>query len=747
MCPSVAHHQLQVQRARKYGNARTRALNFPLLADFLRTVGGGMPGSAARGFGNATMFRLKALPTVTQPIRRCLSGNTGWQQFMAPAAGGNPAYLSCSYGTGSTQVSGAPAWLTAADVGRVHIYLTRITPTPGLIETYFDSMQLGNVALSAYAPPPGGTQATVGNDGTSAASAFEWIADLDFYDVPTAAQILAFFRAARGLGDLPDALGTTEVRHSLKTTLGGTAVVDGQAAPTSFADSNAGSSAYALAAQGAPVVRDYWNTNGARSFGIRNAATGNFYKTANPGGVGGTTSPFVVSAQVTFEEPVVGATQYLVSRTDNATLGWGLYVVDGTTIGLSMRDGGTWRGLTYAVPATVIGQSRTVSCTYTGTSMQLWFDDVMTGELAFTGTFAPYSGVMAVGALQDGSAPVTTVSIQAVSCKDAATSASELTKHVARTRALGRLARLPGASTKHYDFTADIEAAGGPGAGPPATSVERGGSSDSLSRTGAGILLVSRKTERTNGFEAAATCNGFMPNATGTFYESTATGHDGGASSGKSVAVLMRIDSQLISKPREIFSIGTASAQTMYIRATGAMNILSAGWLTTTPSWSTSPNVIVSAGDVGRLMLLVAQWDQPAGRNRVYWRGVEQNAVMASWAATYGGAGNTVRLGQLQTAASFPAYFAEEVTIFGALTYDGVWTQNQIRFLYDSVAAEDDLIGVPGYTGHLWSLKQAIGTGVSLPASVPDAQGISAMNMAGSPTFKSSYAHAPKWAA
>lgn len=713
------------------------------------TAGGHSPSGY---WGVITMFRLRSSHHV-QYLRRSTYGTqNGWRAFISVLNNVQVLYTEITTSASTwTPMTYVP--ITGADVGRVHVYAMRVVQVPGVVETYFDGALVGTTSISAFAAGSFALVDILQSDGCDILAAGSFTCNSA--TSPSQAQLISYMLSARAAQDLPYSMpgaGSNILfnRWSAKEMRGWALADNGAAAPPqlyNMYDGNTAGHARNMYMTGSVTWREARVNEGAKAYGIGGATVaGSHYRTANGGGFGAVSAPWMFTLHMRVEAAITpaGATHIILSRGNNTNGGW-FFGMGPTYFLLRTFTGTTNYDVVYNVPGWDIGRDLYVTCECAGGVLRIWVDGASVAQFTLPQPMTVHPGPMVLANLETAAFFHTHVAVFGITGKNAATSAAEILQNVNQSRTVGRLLPIAGA-THHYDFTKDIVAAGGPDiANTPTTLAQRveSGPVEPFTLSAGGGFVVARKTERAYAWESTPVSGGFTPNAAGTYYDSSNVGHDGGAANGKSVALLFRIDTQAVNKSRELMSIG-AAGQRMSIRMNGLNNALASQWFTGS-AWANSTNVVIGGGDLGRMHLYISQFDKNTGRVRSFWKRVEQGApgtTAATWAPA---TSQFVRLGHLQENVAYPAYFAEENTIFACATFDGVWNISEIGALFDGVAAEDDIVKLPGRMDHLWSFKQAIGSGSSLPATVPDSIGSSPLTMVGAPTYKPHYTHGPKW--
>lgn len=718
--------------------AKLYALTSFSTANYYATqAGGGEVGDAA-GFGGFDLVRMPAVtPGVFATVRQSYlsTSNAGWTRFL----GSNSA---TSFGTGSNYRQTSVA-LTASDAGRIHTLMARITPTPGVAEFSTDGVWSAAPPTVAAYVPASGVPMRVGSDGAAAQSpTVEHLGSLDFRGNPTRAQLDAVTALFRTLGDVPTkaaaeaAMPGTTVTHrwSLRDVLlaANVPVADGAAAPATIPDSVTAATVDAMTKTGSPVVRVIDpSVNGRVSYGALGFSATSYLEATTAGGLVGDAGGFVRVFDFRIDSQSVGAAFRLPVSFGTS---WDIRTT-AVNNNLVFYAGTTSTPL-YATPASDIGRKQLAVAVWNGSTSTLYLNRVA-GAASSAGSFTPApTQKLIVGKRSDGFA-ADGLSVFGVGGWDQAGGIT-----LAEAQAIfdeydraGKIVMPSGKTNAHvYDLTQDIAPA--PQNGIPAQVLDRVGT-DHLTRVGTDLQVAQRR-ERLWSYETTPIIRGATSFATGSYYDSATTGHDGGTS-GKSVAVLARIDSQAANKTRNLLAIGSPGVEgAVQIRFAG-FNSSATGVFYNGTGYAVTPAAIFTAADVGKLVLLVTTWDQVAGRVRMYARRAEVSTGTAATAlAPF--SGSRLRIGHIGNAPGLNGtFFAEGLSVFGAATWDGTWTLAEIQALHDSVMATESMQGIPGKTDHLYRFPSGAA------AVIPDLVGTSDLATVGTPATAEQFARAFTW--
>jgi hypothetical protein len=446
------------------------------------------PGGEA-GIGTGV---LKAyLVRVARPVTGVIQMHT---QRTDGATGGYQTYLSASGVLNAEAVDGGGVFraaptrlLNASDAARLHLIMLYLDGTK--LRLWMDRAQSADgtacVGYTAYAGSEVfGKRAAYYADGT------DLLAEIAARGTWTDAQLQTLFDVTRQKGDLPTAAewpnGITH-RWSVKDTLAGTIIVDGQTAPATLADTVTGAVADVMTRAGTPTVKVVdRSVDGRKTYGVTGMGTINMLLGSAPIiGASGSAFHFAWSGRIwssaTASRTIAGSRDL-----SDTTVGWVAWL-NGTTLTFTVKSAaGSSVSLTYALPtAETTGLPVDIVCQYTGTVLQVFMRGVQVGsDTAITGyktatSTAPLrlgwiSGVASGADLIDH--------FQADGGEFSLTPAEILAKHTA-WEATGIMPVVAGKTQHQWMLGADIIANGGPASGVPATVLDRIGT-DHLTRVG-----------------------------------------------------------------------------------------------------------------------------------------------------------------------------------------------------------------------------------------------------------------------
>jgi hypothetical protein len=424
---------------------------------------GGEAGVSA-GFGNATLVFVRAIPT-GDGIIRGKGGETGWEH----RAGDTGIYA--KYGG----TAGARYLITAADVGKLLVLVSRITAIPGVIETIVNRVSLPTVACAEYvvSSAPYG----IGGAIMTPANGLDFVASLDFRGLPTTAQLVALCDAILTLGNVPTSFtgATTTHRHSLIDALGSTVVVDGQAAPTTLADTITGAGADLLTATafGAATVpltvSEPKVSEGRQSVGLTGFSTTSFLESTGLG-IQGSATAFTMAMVMRAALPVTAYEHVVTCTNADVTAGFDFYM-NGYAQTLVFR--GVGLGTLTVCKLSELYADTLVVQTFDGAAWRTFVNGVQTGSYAGSTFTRNTQRNMRLGIDAGTAYPAGSSVLGAVAGCDQALTAAEIAAMHLNWRKSGRLALPSGKTNPHqYDFALDILAAGGD---VPATFLDRAG--------------------------------------------------------------------------------------------------------------------------------------------------------------------------------------------------------------------------------------------------------------------------------
>lgn len=457
-----------------YGIGNFSAANF-----YQTAVGGGEPGVAS-GFGVATLLRLLRVPTATNA-----AGGYGtlsyvsWYHPYVAAGGALQSYIMNGAGT---LIASKSRQFTASDVGR--LFLTLMLHDGSFLRHYVDRAELPGAPACAGLTQYAGAQHEIGGVANHAqfGGDLEVISQVAFRGVPSAAQIEAFFDAARALGELPNAMQGATISHRWPDRSALRALA-GQTAPATLTDTITRAAADALARQGSPtVVTIDTSRDGRRMLGVQGWSPSNLYQT-NGGIRGSSTSGLWVGFYGRLDALAAGMALFRY-----ATSGWYLQQSAATTFRFVIFDaGGAFTASpNFTVSSADLAQPMAILAQYTGAggALRLYAKRVQQG--------ADVTGAITLGVpttpMQVGfytAQPYASTIAGIVGANRGDLTLAEIQEWFDAIERTGRIAQIAGKTSAAdgghlYDFTRDILDAGG---AVPAQILDRIGT-DHLTRVG-----------------------------------------------------------------------------------------------------------------------------------------------------------------------------------------------------------------------------------------------------------------------
>lgn len=633
---------------------------------------------------------------------------------------------------GATTIASIPSG--RSEVGRLHIQIGVMEGAQ--ISNYLNGIRKITGLPTQYIAGSGlRTMLGRGNQANRDAVGMSIATPLAFRGVPTPEQVKALTDAIRAAnGDMPskaevEALMpgcTVTHRWSLRDTLAGQTVADGQLAPATLPDTITGATADAMTRAGSPTVRVIdTSIEGRKSYGVLGGHGAAYLQAATAGIRGAATGlTFLLALRV---DSVPTGTFY-VAGTYNASpvAGWSIY--GDSAQGISTYRAGSGALALGTANAADVGQMKLVGFTWDGTTWRAYENGVpgatqaagfaYAGSLPLTLGRSPHAG-------NPESQQFATL-FGAVGC-DVALSAAEVAAVHADWRATGIL-RLPSGKTNphEYDITRDI--APSPDAGVPAQIVDRVGT-DHLTRVGTGLQVV-RHTERLWSYETTPVFHGAR-NWSATNYMRASVGI-GASAAPYWFFIAMVIHAKAGGAFQVLLNKSNASG-TLGFNLYGGGTLSSLNFSHGTGSSAFQlPTYSVLDSDLGKVLILGCQWNGSALQGFVR-RDRHGGDVAASSYSAYAGA---MMLGRHADTTSNAA--SDHVTILGVMGGSGSWlTLAEWQSAYDAFVSEDDLVAVRNKTSRLWSVKRSQ-NGALQP--IPDAQGSGEpLTITGAPTLSQIY--------
>lgn len=703
---------------------------------YATALGGGETGIDT-GFGGASAFVLTALPASGTWVLqgRYPSAVAGWQHVVTNTSGVVTVQSIMVSGAGGL-ITGPQRVVTPADLGRVLVSAFQHTGAGSQVRHYMDRIEVGTpVAIVGFTAPSASTRHTLGSQDAVAPLGGHILGVMTWRGVPTLGQLQSsLFDATRLAGDLPKTVDGVTVTHrwSLKDTLTGQAVTDGQVAPATLADTVTGASVDAQARTGTPAVReiDVVTLNGRKSYGIIGAGTGNRYETAASTGLVGQAAGFSVAVRATIDS-LTTSKGYLLVQNTGSSEGWYLGVANAGPGTLRFVCAGTSGMVAATVTLTLadIGTDLLIEGEHDGAALRLRINGQERATAAITGYAHLSTARTAIGGYIVNDWPLEGVTVKQAATGNGSLTTTERALFAANFASTGRLIPIAGKHEHHWDLDADIATAG-PSSGAPATTTDRVGTA-SMSRAGTG-LTVSRRTERAFSYETTPVLRGVRGLSLAN-YLSVAGGLATSATTYWLILAL-QIHAKAGGSFQNILSKATTNSQSG-IGLYGSSNLGTLNFTHGTGSAVVSaPTVSVADAELGMTLLL--GYVYTGSVLQAYARRARNGSNATATVFTpYSGA---MMVGRHADTTSNPG--SDNFTVLGLMGGTTPITQAEYFAAYDAFVSEEDLLEVPGKTTRLWSVKRAQ-NGTLLP--VPDAQGsgeVLALN--GAPTLSNIYGRA-----
>jgi hypothetical protein len=301
----------------------------------------------------------------------------------------------------------------------------------------------------------------------------------------------------------------------------------------------------------------------------------------------------------------------------------------------------------------------------------------------------------------------------------------------------GVFTAIPSKTGRLYTFGADISEASGK---VPMFHKERALGTDHMPVMGA-PLQVAERTERLWSYEAAPILYGTAPLDTTSKYIACAGGTAGTHQSGVWWALLLVVTSQATVGVQHLAGKRDSGATTGWGVVSSVNNTQLAARLSTTANSALAGGVAaVAAGDVGKILLLGCELDCVSGHLRTYYRRAQIATGVSLAGGTYLPAASACMFGPPS------AGTISGIRMLGLMCGRGIPGLARWQAAHDAAQAREDLIAIPGYTEHLWSLTQSCNdNGGVMPASVVDRIGTDHMTVYGGLTAEGHFARAWGW--
>jgi hypothetical protein len=291
----------------------------------------------------------------------------------------------------------------------------------------------------------------------------------------------------------------------------------------------------------------------------------------------------------------------------------------------------------------------------------------------------------------------------------------------------------------------DVAEAGG---ALPMTIKDRTGAGAAMVKVDA-TLQVAERTERLWSYESSPILYGTAPLDTTSKYIACAGGTAGTHQSGVWWALLLVVTSQATVGVQHLAGKRDSAATTGWGVVSSVNNTQIAARLSTTANNALAGGVAaVAAGDVGKILLLGCELDCVSGHLRTYYRRAQVGTGVSLAGGTYlPAASSPCVLGErVATLGASAAATLTGVRLLGLMCGRGIPGLARWQAAHDACQAREDLIAIPGYTEHLWSLTQSCNdNGGTLPASVVDRIGTDHMTTYGGLGAEGTYSRSWGW--
>lgn len=651
----------------------------------------------------------------------CLVGkrNTSPQSGYDLTINGANVYYEHAYNAG---IVAASTPLTAAMLGQPKVFTGVFTGS--VIRLYVDGVQTGSDVSCTPGYLASSLPFRVGlyGDTTFAASTVSWYGDAGGLGVPTLAQIQAHAVATLATGRMQSIPGLTTMLHDPTADIVASGV---DAVPVQVLD-RVGTDH--LTKVGIAVVTD---ANSIRAVGPYSAADA--WTTAIGTGIQGVNAGFHLVIDAWFTK-VPTATETLAECANaGGTTG---YSVTAQSASLRTLIYGVVAGNVYTLTGADLNKRTRITVNKTGTVAQFFVNGVQVGADQVAATYNANTNIaMMVGQLI-GTQGFSSGYIESVVGGNVALSpANVATYNADLTQAPPTIAAV---TLKRWVFEQDIAAVSG---ALPARSVERVSGGDDLVRIGSPLTLAQR-TDRLWSYEMGPILYGASTFSAANYY-SNAAGL-AGSTAGFFVALLYMIRSQAVaSNVRAAVSKRPDTGVEGWQVATSGTHSTVAITLATTGGNYSSPAGVISASDVGKLMLFTGVLDAASLKLRGY---IKRAEVSTGTTITGSFVPSAVAMMLGRRAVDVLAADAG-IDVYGFTCGDAIPSLAEIQALHDACMASEDIQDVPGKSSLTISLKRdVIANGGALPATLLDRVGTSNFSRVGAgPSIAPQYARAWGW--
>lgn len=727
---------METEGAPTFDAAKVYAATSMSAANYYATGTGGGEGGDAAGFGFLILARI---PTqAVGSAGRALADNLftgpveGWT---ANTSATNTGILAAFVNAAAGSISTPTYTVAPSDVGKILCVLGQHTGAGNTVRLMVTRGVFTSAAIAGYTPSTTrrtglGIRANVGN---IPGDNLEHIGFLTFRGVPSDAQLVALFDAARSANDVPTSVSGATLAHrwSLKTELAKAAlpVADGAAGPATIADSVTAASVDAMAKTGSPTVKVidpglYPRT----SYGALGFTTTSYLEAASLSRTAATGHWFALWARPDSIAANGQSFKHLLDFTRGT-----IYVTNGSTVNV---NNGTVNIASAALTASAAGVPMLITGVFRGSSLEAYINGVSLGTPTAT-TDSGGASILRLGANVAGTsfAQDWTLYGYAMGRVSGGITAQEVLDHYNACAATGRIATIAGKTEHHVDLTQDVVANGGPTNGIPATVQDRVGT-DHLSRVGSG-LVVSPRTERLWSYETSPIAYGGDGWSNANYYTSSFNDTIS-TNAGWWWALLAFMPTATVVNGVMAGARGADLNSGWDLRP--GTNNASLLWYMGDGSGFNASGAAPVALD--KINLFVGAWDGPGLKQRFYNKRLEVGTGTARTAyapptTTPIGIGRSLR---------DPSSAVPNKNILGFAMGQGTPTLAQVQALYDLVQASESMQSIPGMAASVLVDLTQDSPGGALPASLSNRGTLGgSFARTGTPTVTSHFARAWAW--
>jgi hypothetical protein len=465
-------------------------------------------------------------------------------------------------------------------------------------------------------------------------------------------------------------------------------------------------------------------------------------------GFPGSTSPWSASTVWYDRGLALTAPEYMLGQaTFGAGLGWTLLSNPANVMRCGVRTTGGTVELTHTLGGNPSVGVHVLDLTYDGSQFKLYYDGVLSASSATGLVFEPAASEPMVISGHRASAPVyamKTRSALGAVVQNVCWTPAQIATAAAAAIAAGKPVGVPG-HLKRWSIKDDIAEAGGK---VPAILKERVSNQDHMVVIGA-PLQAAERTERLWSYEAAPILYGTAPLDTTNKYIACAGGTSATHQSALWFAMLLVVTSQPALGVQYLGGKRDTGPSTGWGFVSTLNNTQIAPRLSTSANAALAgPIATVAAGDVGKLLLIGGTLDAVSGHLRTYHRRAEVSTGASLSGGTYLPAASSpcVMGGRVASLGGASLDTVSGVRILGMMCGRGIPGLARWQAAFDAAQAREDLIAIPGYTEHLWSLTASVkGNGGVMPATIADQVGTDHMTVYGGLQGEGNFARSWGW--